>query len=91
MNPLANIPPKVRLALYVLYALAGPVLIYTAAKGWTGQDEFALYAGIGAAFGLTAASNVSTIVPTGYVSGVRRPIGKHRDEDGDGIADSQQV
>lgn len=59
MNPLEKIPAKVRLALYLAYALAGPVLIYTAARGWTGNDEYALYVGIGTALGLTAAANVS--------------------------------
>lgn len=58
MNPLQSIPAKVRVALYLAYALAGPVLIYTAARGWTGESEYALYVGLGAALGLTAASNV---------------------------------
>lgn len=58
MNVLERIPSNVRLALYVLYAILGPVLIYTASRGWTGESEYALYVGIGTAFGLTAAANV---------------------------------
>lgn len=57
MNPLQNIPTRARVVLYVAYALLGPVLIYTAAKGWTGESEYALYVGIGTALGLTAAAN----------------------------------
>lgn len=58
MNVLERIPPNVRVALYVLYAVLGPVLIYTASKGWTGESEYALWVGVGTAFGLTAAANV---------------------------------
>lgn len=57
-NPLQSIPANVRTALYVAYAILGPVLIYTAANGWTSEPEYALYVGIGTAFGLTAAANV---------------------------------
>lgn len=60
MNPLAHIPARVRLALYVLYAVAGPVMIYLAAKGITGEAEYALYVGLGIALGLTAASNITS-------------------------------
>lgn len=59
MSIFERIPARIRFALYVVYLLAGPILIYTSAKGWTGQDEWVLYAGIGSAFGLTAASNVN--------------------------------
>jgi len=58
MNVLEKIPAKVRLGLYLAYAVVGPVLIYTASKGWTGEAEYALYVGLGAALGLTAAANV---------------------------------
>lgn len=68
MNPLTSIPANVRLALYVLYALLGPVLIYTASRGWTGEAEYALYVGVGTALGLTAASNT------------REYVGEHRAE-----------
>ena len=80
MNVLERIPARIRIALYVLYAVAGPVLIYTASKGWTGESEYALYVGLGSALGLTAAANVRTrqrvtagikpAEPTGYASGV---------------------
>lgn len=62
MNPLSAIPPKIRLALYLVYGLVGPVLIWTAAKGWTGEAEYALYVGLGAALGFTAASNTTGAV-----------------------------
>ena len=58
MNPTRKIPPKGRIALYLVYGIAGPVLTYTQAKGWTGSDELNLWVGLGAVFGLTAASNV---------------------------------
>jgi len=60
VNVLEKIPAKVRLGLYLAYALAGPALVYTAARGWTGSDEYALYVGLGTALGLTAAANVRT-------------------------------
>lgn len=72
MNPLSKIPDGLRLALYALYAVAGPVLIYTASRGWTGESEYALWVGIGSALTLTAASNVST-GPT-----VNEYVGEHR-------------
>lgn len=60
MNPLQKLPDNLRVALYVIYALAGPLLVYTASKGWTGDAEYALWVGVGTAIGLTAASNVNT-------------------------------
>ena len=60
MNPLTKIPATARLVIYVVYALAGPVLVYTASKGWTGDAEYALWVGLGTALGLTAASNINT-------------------------------
>ena len=56
---LQSIPKGVRLGLYVAYALAGPVLIYLSAKGYVGTDEWALYAGVGTVFGITATGNVT--------------------------------
>ena len=56
---LQAIPNPVRLTLYVAYALAGPVLIYLSAKGIVGADEWALYAGVGTVFGITASGNVT--------------------------------
>lgn len=58
-NPLTLLPALWRTVLYVAYALLGPVLIYTASRGWTGEAEYALYVGVGTAFGLVAASNVT--------------------------------
>ena len=82
MNPLSRIPENVRLAVYALYAILGPVLIYTASRGWTGEGEYQLYVGIGSALTLTAASNVST-GPTMNAA----YVGRRRDEDGDGRPD----
>ena len=58
MNPLTAIPENVRRWLYVVYAVAGPVLLWTKAHGWTGQTEIDLWVGLGTALGLTAAANV---------------------------------
>jgi len=58
VNLLTAIPKNVRLWLYVLYAIAGPVLLWTKARGWTGQTEVDLWIGLGSALGLTAAANV---------------------------------
>ena len=58
MNPLTAIPESVRRWLYVVYAVAGPVLLWTKAHGWTGQTEIDLWVGLGTALGLTAAANV---------------------------------
>lgn len=58
MNPLQLVPPKWRLALYLVYALGSVVVTYLAAKGHFGAEEVALWSGLGAVFGLTAASNV---------------------------------
>lgn len=65
MNPLQQIPDGLRLALYLLYALAGPLLIYTRSRGWTGDAEVTLWVGVGTALGLTAASNVNNASPEG--------------------------
>lgn len=59
INPLTLIPAKLRVALYLVYATAGPVLLYTKAQGWTGQNEIDLWVGLGVALGLTAASNIT--------------------------------
>ena len=58
MNPLTAIPESVRRWLYVVYAVLGPVLLWTKAHGWTGQTEIDLWVGLGTALGLTAAANV---------------------------------
>ncbi len=58
-NPLTLIPRRGRLALYLGYALAGPVLTYTRARGWTGDAELTLWVGLGTALGLVAGSNIT--------------------------------
>ena len=58
MNPLQAIPASWRFALYVIYGVAGPVLIWTSSRGWTGEAEYALWIGLGSVFGFTAAANV---------------------------------
>jgi hypothetical protein len=58
VNLLTAIPKSVRRWLYVIYAVAGPVLLWTKAHGWTGQTEIDLWVGLGTALGLTAAANV---------------------------------
>lgn len=56
---LQRIPTPARLALYAGYAVAGPVLIYLAAKRLIGPDEWMLYAGLGTVLGVTASGNVT--------------------------------
>lgn len=58
MNPLTAIPDSARRWLYLAYAVLGPVLLWTKARGWTGQTEIDLWVGLGTALGLTAAANV---------------------------------
>ena len=58
MNPLTAIPENARRWLYLTYAVLGPVLLWTKARGWTGQTEIDLWIGLGTALGLTAAANV---------------------------------
>ena len=58
MNPLTAIPKNIRRWIYVIYAVLGPVLLWTKAHGWTGQTEIDLWVGLGTALGLTAAANV---------------------------------
>jgi len=58
VNLLTAIPEGVRRWLYVIYAVLGPVLLWTKAHGWTGQTEIDLWIGLGSAFGFTAAANV---------------------------------
>jgi hypothetical protein len=45
VNPLTAIPKNVRRWLYVIYAVLGPVLLWTKAHGWTGQTEIDLWIG----------------------------------------------
>lgn len=69
-NPLTSVPPKVRQGLYLAYAAGGPVIAYCAAKGYVGDAELVLYASLGTALGLTAASNVEDTKRQGYGSGI---------------------
>ncbi len=62
MNPLTAIPDSARRWLYLGYAVLGPVLLWTKARGWTGQTEVDLWVGLGTALGLTAASNITSQV-----------------------------
>lgn len=59
MNPLQAIPPHLRLALYVVYSVGSVVVGYLAAKHHIGAEEVTLWTGLGAVFGVTAASNVT--------------------------------
>ena len=79
MNPLQAIPASWRFALYVVYGIAGPVLIWTSSRGWTGEAEYALWIGLGSVFGFTAAANVDTKV-RGYHSGVREEYDPKHDK-----------
>jgi hypothetical protein len=56
-NPLAVIPEGARKILYLVYALAGPLLVWSQSKGWTGDAEYSLWIGLGTAVGLVALSN----------------------------------
>lgn len=56
---LEAIPRPVRLALYLIYAIGGVILIYLSSKQIIGPDEMALWAGLGTVFGLTAAGNIN--------------------------------
>ena len=76
MNPLTILPAPARRVAYLVYAALGPILSWTQAKGWTGDAEFNLWVGLGTAFGLVAAANVTSPTavvdddsPTGEVAG----------------------
>lgn len=66
-NPLALVPPKVRVVLYLIYAIGSVVATYLIAKEVIGLEEAALWAGIGTVLGLTAASNTTGQVVQGEV------------------------
>ena len=75
-NPLTVLPAAARRWLYLAYAVLGPVLVWTQAKGWTGDSEYALWIGLGTALGLLAAANTTSPVavvdvesPSGEVAG----------------------
>lgn len=55
-----NLPPKVRLAIYVLAGVGQIIIAYAKVKGYIGQDEVNLFAALSVfAFSL-AAINVDT-------------------------------
>ena len=58
-STLEAIPKPVRQALYIVYALGGPVLIYLQSRGIVGESELALWAGVGSVLGLTALGNTN--------------------------------
>lgn len=58
--PNVNIPPKVRLALYLLAAVALLVVSYAVAKGWAGDAEVALVTGLAALANVLAAAKTDT-------------------------------
>ena len=86
MNPLTAIPDGARRWLYLAYAVLGPVLLWTKARGWTGQTEIDLWVGLGTALGLTAASNI-----TPQVSVAADPPAKVTPEPLDPIVSSEGV
>ena len=48
-----NLPPRVRLAIFMLNLLGTPVIVYALAKGWIGELELTLWGGeVAAAFAL---------------------------------------
>lgn len=60
MNLLTKIPTRYRWLAYIVYGVGSVVVTYLAAKGHVGADEIALWTGIGAVFGVTAAANTNT-------------------------------
>lgn len=55
-----NLPPKVRLAVYVLFGLGNLVTVYLLKKNFIGVDEVALYNAVGAFIYGLAGINVNT-------------------------------
>lgn len=58
--PTVNIPPKIRLALYLLAAVSLLAVSYAVAKGWAGDAEVALVTGIAALINILAAAKTDT-------------------------------
>ena len=56
-----NLPPKVRLALYVLTALGTPVVAYLFAKGHLGELEVALWSAEVSVVSVLAAFNTTGV------------------------------
>ena len=54
-----NPPAKVRVVLYIVMALSAPVVVYLRSKGYIGDLEVTLYAGLVTVVNGLAAFNVS--------------------------------
>ncbi len=59
-----NLPPAVRIVLYVLAAVGTPITSYLLAKGIIGELEVSLWSGLVTAITAMAALNVKTPVET---------------------------
>lgn len=59
-NPFAAINGTVRVVLYLVFGVGNVVIAYGVSKGWAGDAEVIAWNGLGAVFGIVAASNVST-------------------------------
>ncbi len=57
-----NLPPKARLVLYVLTGIGSLAVGYMSIKGYIGESEVALWAGLSAFVNGLAAYNVNTKV-----------------------------
>ena len=58
-----NVPPKVRFALYILGAIAAPLIAYLFDSGEIGKNEVALFGAYLALINLLAASKVAPSAP----------------------------
>lgn len=54
-----NLPPKVRLTLYVIVAISSPFVTYLADRGTIGTLEVSLFAGVVSAVSALAAINLN--------------------------------
>lgn len=54
-----NLPYKIRLGLYIVTGLSGPVMVYLLAKGWIGTLEMGLYTAEMSFVSILAALNVT--------------------------------
>jgi len=54
-----NFPPKVRISLYILVVIGGPIITYLLAKGFIGELEMGLWAGLTSAVSALAAFNIA--------------------------------
>lgn len=56
----SNLPPKVRLAIYLVTGIGGLVVTYLSVKNYIGDAEVTLWLGLTALVNGLAASNVNT-------------------------------